>query len=146
MLVSLLLERRYRFSAAHRYHRPEWSAEENWRRFGKCSYDPGHGHNYSLVVRVAGKPDAETGFIVDLVELDRLVTEHVLSPLDHHHVNHAIDRFGPGGEVPSSENLVLWIRDQLRPHFGADTKLVSLELREDEDLGAIWTAPADSAS
>ncbi|MCM2268914.1 MAG: 6-carboxytetrahydropterin synthase, partial [Thermoanaerobaculia bacterium] len=60
--MSLALERTYRFSAAHRYHRPDWSEEENLRRFGKCAWSPGHGHNYRLTLWVAGEPDPQTGF------------------------------------------------------------------------------------
>jgi len=144
--MSLLLERRYRFSAAHRYHRPEWSPEENWRRFGKCSYEPGHGHNYILVVRITGEPDPETGFLVDLPELDRVVEERVLESLDHRHLNDSVERFGPSGQIPSSENLVLWIRDRLLSSLPATVRLSALELRESDDLGAIWTAPANPAS
>ena len=41
----ILLTRKAEFSAAHYYHRPEWSAEENQRVFGKCANLNGHGHN-----------------------------------------------------------------------------------------------------
>src|SRR5215470_3170605 len=71
----LRLERRYRFSASHLYRRPEWSDEENRRRFGKCANLPGHGHNYRLWVTLEGSVDPRTGFVVDLGALDALVDE-----------------------------------------------------------------------
>jgi len=138
--MTVRLERRYRFSASHLYHRPEWSEETNRQRFGKCANLPGHGHNYRLYVTVLGSPDPETGFAVDLPALDRAVERQVLEPLDHQHINEAIPEFGPGRRIPSSENLVLWIRDRLTGALPEGAELVRLRLEEDEDLAAEWTA------
>jgi 6-pyruvoyltetrahydropterin/6-carboxytetrahydropterin synthase len=136
--MRIRLERRYRFSASHLYRRPEWSKEENRARFGKCANLPGHGHNYRLYVTVAGEPDPETGFVVDLPELDRQVAERVIDVLDHQHVNHAVPKFGDGGEIPSSENLVRWIHGRLVRALPAGVELVRLRLEEDEDLAGEW--------
>lgn len=138
--MPVQLHRRYRFSASHLYRRPEWSEEENRARFGKCANLPGHGHNYRLYVTVSGEPDPETGFVVDLPELDRVVGEEVVERLDHRHVNEAVPELGEGGLIPSSENLVLWIRGRLAGKLPAGVDLVQLRLMEDEDLGAEWVA------
>lgn len=134
------LERTYRFSASHRYYRPDWSAEENRRRFGKCSNVPGHGHNYRLTVTVRGAVDPATGFIVDLPELDRVVQSTVLERLDHQQIDHAVAEFAPGAAIPSSENLVLWIRERLRAELSTDLELASIRLAEDDDLAAVWSS------
>jgi 6-pyruvoyltetrahydropterin/6-carboxytetrahydropterin synthase len=134
------LERRYRFSASHLYRRPEWSEQENRKRFGKCAIEPGHGHNYRLFVTVRGVPDPDTAFVVDLGHLDALVARLVLEPLDHQHLNHAIPDFAPGRTIPSSETLVLWIRRQLAADLPANLDLVRLRLEEDEDLASEWHA------
>ncbi len=136
--MPIRLERRYRFSASHLYRRPEWSEEENRARFGKCANLPGHGHNYRLYVTVAGEPDPETGFIVDLGALDALVTEQVVDRLDHQHLNAAVPEFAEGGRIPSSESLVGWIRERLEPALPGGVALVKLRLEEDEDLAAEW--------
>jgi len=136
MTVSLL--RRYRFSASHLYRRPDWSEEENVTRFGKCSIEPGHGHNYRLAISVTGRPDPLTGFVIDLGTLDRLVARHVLDVLDHRHINEAVPEFGPGGLVPSSEQLVLWIHARLQPVLPDEVRLTCVQLFEDDDLGAEW--------
>lgn len=136
--MSLRLERRYRFSASHLYRRPEWSEEENRARFGKCANLPGHGHNYRLYVTVSGRPDPRTGFLVDLAELDRVVEREILDSVDHRHLNEAVPEFGEGGEIPSSENLVQWIRERLAPELPPGAELVRLRLEEDEDLAAEW--------
>lgn len=136
--MPIHLERRYRFSSSHLYRRPDWSEEENRRRFGKCSNLPGHGHNYRLFVTLAGEPDPETGFLVDLGALDGLVADEVVEPLDHHHLNEAVEEFGPGGSIPSSENLVEWIARRLVDRIPGGARLAKLRLEEDEDLAAEW--------
>src|SRR5690606_25113846 len=70
---TAFLTRKVRFSAAHRYHRPEWSDDENRRVFGACNYPHGHGHNYLLEVTVRGEIDPETGISIDLSALDALL-------------------------------------------------------------------------
>ena len=138
----LRLQRRYRFSASHLYRRPEWSEEENRRRFGKCANLPGHGHNYRLFVTVEGTVDPATGFIVDLGALDALVAERVVERLDHQHLNAALpELFGEGQQIPSSENLIRWIHGQLAGHLPNGAVLAGLRLEEDEDLAAEWHRP-----
>lgn len=144
--MSVVLERLYRFSASHLYRRPEWSDEENFRRFGKCATLPGHGHNYRLLVRVAGTVDPETGFVVDLGELDEAVRRSVIEPLDHRHVNEAVADFAAGGRIPSSENLVLWIRERLERELPSRCTLVGLRLAEDDDLAASWTPEGEAST
>ncbi|MBW8877501.1 MAG: 6-carboxytetrahydropterin synthase [Acidobacteria bacterium] len=140
--MKIVLERRYRFSASHLYRRPEWSEEENRARFGKCANLPGHGHNYRLWVGVQGEVDPVTGFVVDLGRLDALIQERVIERLDHQHLNAALPEFAAGGAIPSSENLVRWIHEQLGhlPEGAEGARLVRLRLAEDEDLAAEWTA------
>lgn len=136
--MKIRLERRYRFSASHRYFREEWSEELNRTRFGKCANAPGHGHNYRLLVTVAGEVDPATGFVVDLVALDTVVRERILDVLDHQHLNAALPEFGPGGAIPSSENLVAWVRGRLEGRLPEMTELVALRVEEDDDLAAEW--------
>jgi 6-pyruvoyltetrahydropterin/6-carboxytetrahydropterin synthase len=138
--VTIELERTYRFSAAHRYFRPEWSEAENLARFGRCAWAPGHGHNYRLTVWIEGEVDADTGFVVDLERLDSLVREQVLEPLDHRHLNDAVAEFAAGGAIPTSENLARWAADRIRERLPASCRLTRLRVAEDDDLAAIWSA------
>jgi 6-pyruvoyltetrahydropterin/6-carboxytetrahydropterin synthase len=138
--MSLRLIRTYRFSASHLYRRPEWSDDENRRRFGKCANLPGHGHNYRLTISVTGRLDPETGFIADLGVLDGVVARSVLDRLDHHHLNEAVEEFSSGGLVPTSENLALWIRDRLEQALPGGVRLLSVQVAEDDDLAAVWSA------
>lgn len=127
------LTRRATFSAAHRYWREEWSEARNQHVFGLCANPYGHGHNYALEATVAGEIAGDTGFSVDLGALDAALAA-VVRRLDHQHLNHAIDAFGPDGLVPTTENLLAWIWPQLAEGLPAGARLHRLRLREDEDL------------
>jgi 6-pyruvoyltetrahydropterin/6-carboxytetrahydropterin synthase len=136
--MPVMLERSYSFSASHLYRRPEWSEERNREQFGKCSIEPAHGHNYRLTVRVAGTVDPETGFAIDLPFLDRLVRDAVVDRLDHRHVNDAIEQFAPGGRIPTTENLVVWIADEIRTRLAPANQLMEVRLAEDDRLASVW--------
>lgn len=136
-MPRMQLTRRVRFSAAHRYHRPEWSEERNRATFGPCSNPHGHGHDYLLEVVVEGAVDAETGFSVDLGMLDRVLAEEVTGPLDHQHLNHAVPEFAPGRLVPTTENILQWIWNRVAPRMEA-ARLVRMRLHENRDFFVEW--------
>lgn len=138
--MKIELERTYRFSAAHRYFRPEWSEAENLARFGRCAWAPGHGHNYRLTVWIEGEVDAETGFVVDLERLDALVRERILDEVDHRHLNEAVAEFAAGRAVPTSECLARWAAERIRERLPPSCRLTRLRVAEDDDLAAIWSA------
>jgi 6-pyruvoyltetrahydropterin/6-carboxytetrahydropterin synthase len=94
--------RRYSLSASHRLHTDALSPDENRLAYGKCNNPHGHGHNYVVEVLAGGRVDAETGMVVDLVALDRVVRTRVLDRFDHTNLNLDplfVDR------VPTTENL-----------------------------------------
>jgi 6-pyruvoyltetrahydropterin/6-carboxytetrahydropterin synthase len=128
------LTRRATFSAAHRYWREEWTADRNREVFGSCANPHGHGHTYVLEAMVEGEVDRETGFSVDLARLDRALAVAVIEPLDHQHINHAVAEFGPGGLVPTTENLLLWAWPRVVAALPSGARLHRLRLREDESL------------
>ena len=118
--------RKFTFSSAHRYWRPEWSAEENTRIFGNLTVP--HGHNYVLEVTVRGAVDPATGMVMDLAELKRLVGDVVVSRFDHADLNR--DAVFASGVIPTTENLVRTIWDLLVPKLGGE-RLHRLRLWED---------------
>ncbi len=103
--------RRSHFNAAHRLHNPERSDEWNQRVFGKCNNPNWHGHNYILEVTVKGEPHPETGYVIDLAELSKIIEEKVLSRVDHKNLNLDVDFLK--GIMPSTENFVVAIWKQL---------------------------------
>lgn len=134
------LTRKVRFSAAHRYHRPDWSDERNRQVFGACANPHGHGHDYLLEVTVAGEVDPVTGFSVDLGVLDAVLRDEVLVPLDHQHLNHAVPEFAPGGTIPTSENILLLLWDRIAPRC-APARLMRLRLHENRDFHVDYLGP-----
>ncbi|MCX7929214.1 MAG: 6-carboxytetrahydropterin synthase [Chlorobi bacterium] len=95
--------RRATFSASHRLYNPLLSDEENERIFDKCNNPRGHGHNYVLEVTVRGVPDPMTGYVIDLKRLRDIIEEHIISKVDHKHLNEDVDFLR--GIIPTAENL-----------------------------------------
>lgn len=94
--------RRYMFSASHRLHSDELTAEENRATYGKCNNPHGHGHNYTVEVLVAGVVSDETGMVINLTDLDSVVQTRVLDRFDHSNLN--LDSIF-ANRVPTTENL-----------------------------------------
>ena len=109
--LMLTATRTYDFSASHRLHSEALSDSENAEIFGKCNWENGHGHNYEIEVTLAGDPNPRTGQLWDGGCLDKIVSEEVLLPYDHKHLNH--DAFDFRGLNPTSENLTKVIWDNL---------------------------------
>ena len=104
------LTRKAEFSAAHYYHNPALSPDENLRIFGKCNNPNGHGHNYTLEVTVKGAVDPKSGFVVDLKQLKDIMNREVLDALDHRHLNKEVAEFA--NRIPTTENIAtaIWQR------------------------------------
>jgi 6-pyruvoyltetrahydropterin/6-carboxytetrahydropterin synthase len=134
--------RKVEFSAAHFYHNPNFSAEENRRIFGKCSNPHGHGHNYVLEVTVAGEPDPETGMVLDLKELKDILQKEVMDRMDHRHLNYEVPELA--GQIPTCENIAAVIWGLLEPKI-TKGKLDRVRLYESPDLFADCTAERDGA-
>jgi 6-pyruvoyltetrahydropterin/6-carboxytetrahydropterin synthase len=96
------LSKQFRFDAAHTLRR-EVDAEPS-RRI--------HGHSYRAEVTVRGRPDPETGMIVDLGLLERKL-EEAREALDHRFLDE-MDDLGPA----TMENLAAWIWHRLQPSLG----------------------------
>lgn len=126
------LTRKARFSAAHRYWRPEWSGEDNRRVFGACANEHGHGHNYLIEVTVEAPIDERTGFSAALPELDAAIDRSVVRTFDHQHINHAVPEFREGGLIPTTENIALYCWTHLSRAMPAGVQLVRVRLHEDE--------------
>ena len=103
----IYLTRRERFNAAHRLFKKEWSDEKNFEVFGKCSNVNWHGHNYELFITVKGDIDPETGYVINLKDLSKIVKSRVINKLDHRNLNIDVDFME--GMITSSENIAIAI-------------------------------------
>ncbi|BCB05718.1 6-carboxytetrahydropterin synthase [Bacillus sp. KH172YL63] len=107
----LYLSRKLYFSALHMYRIEEWSEEENQRVFGPCSNPSGHGHDYTLEVMVKGKLNRESGIVVNITDIDKVVKSFVSEQMDGKFLNKENDHFTEN--IPTTENIVSFIWDSL---------------------------------
>lgn len=121
--------RKEHFNAAHRLHNPLWDDEKNKTVFGKCNNPNYHGHNYDLIVKVVGEPDAETGYVIDLKMLSDLIEENVLKKFDHKNLNLDTDEFKDLN--PTAENIAKVIytilRQKINKQFYLQVRLFETE-------------------
>lgn len=110
-MPTVYVTRKTHFNAAHRLHNPEKSEEWNEDTFGPCNHPNWHGHNYVLEVTVAGKPDPDTGYVIDLGVLKRILHERVVDKVDHKNLNLDVDFME--GIIPSTENFTIAIWHEL---------------------------------
>ena len=105
--------RKEHFNSAHQLLNKNWSAQKNEDVFGKC-YNPNyHGHNYDLIVRLTGEIDPETGYVMDMKILSKLIRQHIISRFDHKNLNEDTEEFRELN--PTAENIVVVIYNILRP-------------------------------
>ena len=127
-MATVRVTRRLHFSAAHRLHRADWSAQRNEEVFGLCASPNWHGHNYELDVTLEGPIDPETGFVYDLKKLRDLVEERVVLDVDHRNLN--LDVAWMRDVIPTTENLVVAIWDRIAEALPARVTLARLVLYE----------------
>ncbi len=128
-MAKSYVTRRERFNAAHRLFREDYSDEKNLEVFGKCSNPNWHGHNYTLFVTVAGGVNPETGFVINLKTLSKIIKEKVINKLDHKNINLEVDFMQ--GKLASTENLAIAIWDELQP-FVSEQGAILYKVRLEE--------------
>jgi 6-pyruvoyltetrahydropterin/6-carboxytetrahydropterin synthase len=60
---------------------------------------------------VAGEPDPDTGYVVDLGDLKAILHDRILDKVDHQNLNLEVDFMD--GVIPSSENFAIAIWNEL---------------------------------
>ena len=103
--------RKAHFNAAHKLHNKNWSKEKNINVFGKCSNENFHGHNYELIVKIYGEIDQNTGMVIDLSYLKKIIEKEIEEELDHKNLNLDIPYFK--NIIPTTENLAVYIWKKL---------------------------------
>lgn len=135
-MPTVRLTRGVTFSAAHRYFRPDWSPDKNAEVFGACGHEHGHGHRYECHVTVAGAMRDDTGMIVDLGTLDRILREEVTDRLDHRHLNYDVPEFAFGKAIPTCEALAVHLWHRIAARLPAGVTLERVRIYEDPQLFA----------
>ena len=119
--MEITVSRKAHFNAAHRLHNKNWSDEKNHKVFGKCNYQNYHGHNYELIVSVTGKINPETGYVIDMGELKKIIKNEIEERLDHKNLNLDVKYFSKIN--PTAENICVYIYNLLRKKIENDFKI-----------------------
>ena len=119
--MEITVSRKAHFNAAHRLHNKNWSDEKNQKIFGKCNYQNYHGHNYELIVSVTGEINPETGYVIDMGELKKIIKNEIEERLDHKNLNLDVPHFS--NTIPSAENICIYIYDIIKDNIDSQFKL-----------------------
>lgn len=109
----------FTFEAAHRL--PNVPAGH------KCSRL--HGHSFQVRLTLSGDLDPTLGWVMDFSDI-KAVFKPVYDRLDHHYLNDI-----PGLENPTSENLAVWIWNEVKPLL---PQLSAVEIRETCTSGCVY--------
>ena len=132
MRKTVYIIRKEHFNAAHKLWRNDWSDEKNEEIFGKCANKNWHGHNFNLIVTVKGTPNPETGFVINLKDLSKIIKTEVVDIFDHKNLNLDVDCMKD--ILASTENMVIKIWEILeQPIFNAGGILAKIRLEETEN-------------
>ena len=111
----IYITRRERFNAAHMLWNYNWNEQKNIEVFGKCANKNWHGHNFELFVTVKGDVNVDTGFLVNLKDLSKIIKEKVIDKLDHKNLNLDVDFMKD--KMASTEVLAIAIWEELESNI-----------------------------
>ncbi len=132
------LTRRVSFTASHRYWRSDWSAVRNEQRFGAAAAT--HSHDYSCDVTVSGALDEETGMVVDLGELDKVLDREVRTRFHGVDITTQVPEFADGKLIPTGENLARFIHFRVSASLTGSAAVTRVVVREDETISSEFTS------
>ena len=79
---------------------------------------------------MAGEINPDTGYVIDLKKLKKIIKENVLSKVDHKNLNTDVDFLK--GVIPTAENIAIGICNELEDKID-EGKLYSIKLYETEN-------------
>ncbi|XP_015785837.1 6-pyruvoyl tetrahydrobiopterin synthase [Tetranychus urticae] len=130
-LPVVYLTKKVSFSAAHRLHSSKLDENANRTIFGKCNNPNGHGHNYRVEVTLKGPVDAETGMLINLTLLKKIIGQ-VIDTLDHKFIDRDVPYFSDYGKVSTVENIAVYLYDYIKENLPRDI-LYSVIVHETDD-------------
>lgn len=127
------LTRTVGFHALHRLYRPDWSEAQNREVFGPLADSPGHAHDYQCAVTVCGPLD-QSGMVVDLALLDRILSEEVVRPFAGKHLNLDVPAFAQGKTLPTCEAIAAYVYRRVAARLPSGVLLERVRIKEDPTL------------
>lgn len=117
------------FSAAHRLHSHKLDDNTNQLIFGKCNHINGHGHNYKAEICLKGPIDEDTGMLINLVLLKKII-EEVIATLDHRFIDKDCEYFLTNQKVSTVENIAIFIFNSIKSKLPNQDLLYSVKVHE----------------
>lgn len=131
--MAASLTRTVGFHALHRMYRKDWSEARNREVFGALADPPGHGHHYECAVTVAGPLD-ESGMVVDLALLDRILDEEVVTSFGGKNLNLDVAAFASGRTLPTCEAIAAYVFERVAARLPPGVALERVRIKEDPTL------------
>ena len=131
------ITKQFKFCAAHKYWNSDWSDEKNEKMFEDDVRI--HGHNYLLDITIKGEASKDSGFIINISDLKKIVDKYVIAYLDHSQIEKDIEWFQD--KQPSTENLVVFIWKQINSHIPDGGELFKIKLRETPTIYTEYYGP-----
>ena len=133
----IYLTKQYKFCAAHKYWNDNWSDQKNIEVFDEDVKV--HGHNYTLSITVKGKIDNDSGFIVDIKKLNKIVSKYIIDIFDHSQIEKDIDWFK--NKQPSTENMIFFMWNEIVDRIPSGAILHCIKLRETPTIFSEYYGP-----
>ena len=133
----IYLTKQYKFCAAHKYWNDNWSDQKNIEVFDEDVKV--HGHNYTLSITVKGKIDNDSGFIVDIKKLNKIVSKYIIDIFDHSQIEKDIDWFK--NKQPSTENMIFFMWNEIVNRIPSGAILHCIKLRETPTIFSEYYGP-----
>jgi 6-pyruvoyltetrahydropterin/6-carboxytetrahydropterin synthase len=90
---------------------------------------------------VSGVIDDDTGMLVDLAVLDRVLATEIRDRFDHRNINLDVPEFADGRLIPTGENLARVILGHVQAALGDQVRVTEVRVAEDATLSASFRAP-----
>ena len=101
LINKITIVREFTFEAAH------------WLPYYEGMAGDLHGHTYKLEIGLRGDVDLETGMVADFSAIDEHIRESILKHVQHTCLNNLEEVHNFPHEVPTLENIVIWIVNRL---------------------------------
>ena len=111
-METIELIKEFKFEAAH--FLPNTPEGHKCRRM--------HGHSFRFKVHLKGNVDPHTGWLMDFGDLKKVIQGLIDEKLDHYLLNEI-----EGLDNPTSENIVIWLWDKIKPKFNQLEKITFYE-------------------
>ena len=133
----IYLTKEYKFCAAHKYWNDNWTEQKNKEVFDQDIKI--HGHNYTLSITVKGQINEDSGFIINIKELNKIVSKYIIDIFDHSQIDKDIDWFK--NKQPSTENMIVFMWNEIVDKIPSKAILHCINLRETPTIFSEYYGP-----